>query len=136
MLGVNTDLHSKGTSAEDSMRFNVVFPFSRDRYDQSLYQEAAKRVVFKNCMDVCELSHEDVPNFNKKFYNAMEGAKECLQTCVNDRMTAHFGAKNAEKHNMLYDFDEMKKEYKNYELWLPKNRYFAEYQRGFEEANI
>ena len=78
MLGKGTDLHSKGISAEDSMRFNVVFPLSRDRYDASLYQEAAKRVVFKNCMETCELTSEDVPNFNKKFYYAMEGAKECL----------------------------------------------------------
>jgi len=50
------------------MKFNVAFPVSRDRYDASLYKEAARRVVWKNCMGECELTHEDVPNFNKKFY--------------------------------------------------------------------
>ena len=78
MLGKGTDLYSKGSTPEDSMKFNVVYPLARDRYDQSLYMESARRVVFKNCMDHCELTHEDVPNFNKKFYYAMEGAKACL----------------------------------------------------------
>jgi hypothetical protein len=105
MLGENNDLHSKGSSAEDSMKFNVVFPLSRDRYDQSLYMEAARRVVFKNCMGSCELENTDVPNFNKKFYYAQNEARACLQTCYNDRMTAHFGATVAEKNDLLMDFD-------------------------------
>ena len=63
-----TDLHSSGTSAEDNMKFNAIFPLSRDRYDQSLYFEAARRVVFKNCMNALELTDAKLPNFNKNFY--------------------------------------------------------------------
>ncbi len=63
-----TDLHSKGTSAEDSMKFSVVPLLSSDRYDQSLYFESARRVIFKNCMASLGLTDAEVPNFNKKFY--------------------------------------------------------------------
>ena len=111
MLGKGTELHSKGASAEDSMKFNVVFPLSRDRYDATLYKEAAKRVVFSNCMEACELDDEQLPNFNKKFYYTMYEAQKCLQTCYNDRMTAHFGATGAAQNNVLYDFAEMKQDF-------------------------
>ena len=68
MLGKNNELHTSGATAEDEQKFLVVFPLSRSQYDQSLHDEAAKRVVFKNCMEKCELDDEKVPNFNKAFY--------------------------------------------------------------------
>ena len=50
ILGRNNDLHSAGNTLEDSMKYTVHFTQSRDEYDRSLYLEAAKRVIFKNCM--------------------------------------------------------------------------------------
>ena len=133
MLGQGNELHSRGSSAEDSLKFNVVFSQSRDRYDASLYKEAARRVVFKNCMSQCELTHEDLPNFNKKFYFAMPGAKACLQSCYNERMTAHFGATAADDNDMLLDFDAMRKEYQEYEKWHPRSRQAHLFDKGFPE---
>ena len=111
MLGRDTDLHSKGASAEDSMKFQVCNPLSRDRYDASLYKEAARRVVFKNCMESCGLTGEDVPNFNKKFYYAQNEARACLGSCFNTRINAHFGATGAFRDELHMDFDEMKSEF-------------------------
>ena len=136
MLGKGTDLHSKGSSAEDSMKFNVAFPLSRDRYDATLYKEAARRVVFNNCMGECELEHADVPNFNKKFYYQMPQAQACLQTCYNERMTAHFGATVAAEENVLINFAQMKSDYQGYQRWLPQNKIDIQEQRGLEEGNV
>ncbi len=63
-----TDIHASGVSAEDNLKFLVVNPLSRERYDQSLYHEAARRVVFRNCMSKCEVTDKELPNFNKNFY--------------------------------------------------------------------
>ena len=84
-------LHTAGSSAEDNMKFHVAFPYSREHYDQNLYVESARRVVFKNCMEKCELDNTQVPNFNKNFYYNMPEAQECLQSCYNFRMQLHFG---------------------------------------------
>ena len=107
----NADLHSSGASAEDELKWNVVFPLSKSQYEQSLYNDAATRVVFKNCMEKCELDNETVKNFNKKFYYEQPEAQECLQTCYNARMDAHFGAEEAIKRDLHLDFATMKKEY-------------------------
>ena len=61
-------LHSVPGSPEDALKLAVAFPYSREHYDQSLYIESARRVVFKNCMEKCELDDTSVPNFNKNFY--------------------------------------------------------------------
>ena len=61
-------LHSEPGSAEDGLKLAVAFPYSREHYDQHLYIESARRVVFKNCMEKCELDDATVPNFNKNFY--------------------------------------------------------------------
>ena len=61
-------MHSTPQTAEDALKLAVTFPFSREAYDRSLYVESARRVVFKNCMEKCELAPEKVPNFNKNFY--------------------------------------------------------------------
>ena len=69
LLGKSNDLAAKGASAEDSLKIYAAFPQSRDYYDQRLYEDAATRVVFKNCFEkVCELDHEQIPHFNKNFY--------------------------------------------------------------------
>ncbi len=63
-----TDIHASGVSAEDNLKFLVANQLSRERYDQSLYFEAARRVVFRNCMAKCEVTDKELPNFNKNFY--------------------------------------------------------------------
>lgn len=68
MLGKNNDLYSYGPSAEDNLKLNVVRAESNEVYETNLYKEAAKRVVFNNCMTACELDDKAVPNFNKNFY--------------------------------------------------------------------
>ena len=127
------DLHGTGVSAEDNMKWNVMPPFARDKYDQNLYQEAVRRVVFKNCFEKCELTHEQVPHFNKKFYFEQPEAQACLQDCQNTRMILHLGEKNAAKYDMLVDFERMKQEYRGYMQILPKNRLHQQYMRGADE---
>ena len=61
-------LHKEGASAGEELKLGAVFPLSRGQYDQNLYVESARRVVFRNCMEKCELEPTDVPNFNKNFY--------------------------------------------------------------------
>ena len=74
----NAELHTTGSSAEDEMKWNVVLNMSRSQYDKSLYNDAAKQVVFKNCMDKCELDDSTLKNFNKNFYYNQLEAQECL----------------------------------------------------------
>ena len=61
-------LHQQPASAEDGIKLKVAFPYSKEHYDQNLYIESARRVVFKNCMEKCELDDTTLPNFNKNFY--------------------------------------------------------------------
>ena len=129
-------MHTPGSSAEDDLRWNVIFPLSRSQYDTSLYNDAANRVVFKNCMEKCELTNETLKNFNKKFYYNQLEAQECLQTCYNTRMDAHFGHEEAIKRDLHLDFKEMKREYQNYEKWYPAGRILAEYERGVPEGEM
>ena len=136
MLGKNNDLHTPGSSAEDEQKWVVVMPLSRSQYNQSLYNDAAQRVVFRNCMAKCELDDTTLKNFNKEFYYNMKEAQVCLQTCYNARMDAHFGSEEAEKRDLHLDFAAMKREYQNYEKWWPTGRINAQYQRGADEAAI
>ena len=74
----NAELHTTGSSAEDEMKWNVVLNMSRSQYDKSLYNDAAQQVVFKNCMEKCELDDSTLKNFNKNFYYNQLEAQECL----------------------------------------------------------
>ena len=132
----NIDLNSKGYSAEDSMKFNVASQLSKDRYDASLYQEAAKRTVFRNCMEKLEITDEELPNFNSNFYYNRKDLQASLSECYNTRMELHFGHENAKKHGLYMDFAEMKKEFQNYESWLPYNRLRNQYSQGFDEERV
>ena len=114
-------LHTGAASAEDALKLSTCAPQTRDTYDRSLYVESARRVVFKNCMEKCELDNESLPNFNKKFYYSMDNARACLQSCFNVRMQAHFGPMAKEIDGLQFDFDSLKHEYQRYEQWLPKN---------------
>ena len=58
MLGRNNDLYSYGYTAEDNLKLSVIRPESTELYEKNLYKEAAKRVVFNNCMTSCGLDDE------------------------------------------------------------------------------
>ncbi len=74
MLGRNNDFMVTGTSAEDQMKINAIKMEGTELTDKRMYQEAARRVVFANCMDECNLDHKTLPNFNKNFYYNMPNA--------------------------------------------------------------
>jgi hypothetical protein len=71
MLARNNDLYSTGTSAEDQMKINAIRHESQEHYEKNLYKEAARRVVFSNCMTSCEIDAKALPNFNRAFYYGM-----------------------------------------------------------------
>ena len=135
MLGRSNDLYSMGASAEENMKYNVIRHESKDIHEVNMYKEAAKRVVFSNCMSACEIDPESLPNFNKKFYYDMPTEQACLQDCYNTRMKMHFGS-SAVKHEMLIDFAALKREYLRYEKWQPANRIAKEYTSEYSESYI
>ena len=126
MLGRNNELLSTGTSAEDQMKIHVVRQESQEVYEKNLYKEAARRVVFGNCMTACELDDKKVPNFNRDFYYGQPGAQACLQECYNARMNLHFGPTVAKKEALQIDFKQLKEEYHRYENWNPHMRIMKE----------
>ena len=85
------ELSAKGNSAEDAMKINVCLPMSKEQYESTLLVEAARRVVFKNCLEACEVDMTRFKKFNKDFYYNMLDEQKCLQKCYNTRMVAHFG---------------------------------------------
>ena len=66
------DLSTAGNSAEDAIKINAVMPLSRERYNQSLLVEAARRVVCENCLGDCEVDMNRFSYFNKDFYYNMK----------------------------------------------------------------
>ena len=56
------------------MKVNAIRLESQELYEKNLYKEAARRVIFGNCMGVCELDDTKVPNFNRTFYYSMPEA--------------------------------------------------------------
>ena len=50
------------------MRIGAVRHKAADAHDKAMYFDAAKRVVFRNCMAACDITDETVPNFNANFY--------------------------------------------------------------------
>ena len=55
-------------SAEEAMRISALRHATQDKHEQNMYQDAAKRVVFRNCMSSCDITDEMLPNFNANFY--------------------------------------------------------------------
>jgi hypothetical protein len=117
------------------LRYNVIRYESKELYEKNIYKEAARRVVFQNCMTACEIDPKTVPNFNKNFYYNQIHEQNDLQECYNTRMKLHFGSQ-AEKEGMLLDFAAMKREYQRYEKWNPKNRLKEEYLMNHDDSYI
>ena len=110
MLGRSNDLFTQGNTAEENLRYNVIRHESKEMLEKNIYKEAAKRVVFDNCMNACGIDAKTVPNFNKNFYYYQDRERNCLSDCINTRMKIHFGS-SAAKEGLLFDFDAMKREY-------------------------
>ena len=72
------DLSYKAGSAEDAMRTKVCIFEGKEKYEAGLLKEAARRVVFKNCLEVCEVDMTRFSKFNKDFYYNMLGEQKCL----------------------------------------------------------
>eukprot|EP00347_Sterkiella_histriomuscorum_P017666 403348464 len=121
MFSKGNEFYTTGGIAEDQMKINAVRFESEELYEKDLYKEAAKRVVFHNCMAVCDLTHENLNYFNSAFYYERYTEQACLQNCQNTRMKLHFG-KAAESENLLLDFQKLKNQYQRYETWNPQNQ--------------
>ncbi len=61
-------IYAENSSAEDSMRIAGVRYDSQDMVDKKMYYDCAKRTVFSNCMNSCDIAPEAIPNFNANFY--------------------------------------------------------------------
>ena len=136
MLGRNNELFSTGTTAEDQMKINVVRHESQEVYEKNLYKEAARRVVFSNCMTACDLDDKKVPHFNRTFYYGQPGAQSCLQECYNTRMSLHFGATAVEREGLKLDFAALRQEYQRYENWNPQLRMLKESSGSNSQAAV
>ena len=138
MLGKFNDLHTEANSAEDALRIRVAMPMNRDQYNESLRLEAARRVVMKNCMAKCDLTQEQLPNFNKNFYYNMPEAKHCITACWNTRMRAHglIDEQNPGNRDNFFDFDAMKSEYQNYENWAPRAKLMRPLVEQYEDEKV
>ena len=131
-----TSLYGQTGSAEDAMRISAVRFESKDIHEKNMYFDAAKRVVFKNCMASCDISDEQVPNFNANFYYNQLGEQKCLSTCFNTKMDLHFGATTAQREGLYMDFEAKKAEYQNYERWNPATKVLKKYEKGMEEDKV
>ena len=78
ILGENNDLFHIGSSAEDQMKVNAVRLVTEERYEVNMYKDAAKRVVFHNCMSTCEIDPKAIPHFNRNFYYNQLREQSCL----------------------------------------------------------
>ena len=101
-----------------------------------MYFEAAKKVVFKNCMTSCDISDEQIPNFNANFYYNQLAEQKCLGTCFNTKMDLHFGATTAAREGLYMDFEKKKAEYQTYEQWNPATKVLKQYEKGKEEQQV
>ena len=131
-----TTLYGDTPSAEDAMRIGAVRYDSKDMVDKKMYLDAARRVIFKNCMASCDLDNETLPNFNSKFYYTMPGEQKCLQTCFNTKINLHFGEQTAKKDALYMDFQNMKNEFKSMQAWNPNYNQQKLYEKGEDEAKV
>ena len=123
-------------SAEDSMRIGAVRTKAKDLHERSMYFDAAKRVVFRNCMTSCDLTDEQLPNFNANFYYNQLNEQKCLSSCYNTKMNLHFGETTAKEQHLYMDFEKLKKTYQGYELWHPATKVLKQYEAGHDEEYI
>ncbi len=68
MLGKSNEMFGLASSSEDNLKLHVIREESTDITEKNMYKETARRVIFRNCMGVCELDDKSLPNFNRHFY--------------------------------------------------------------------
>jgi len=51
MLSKRNDLYYAGFTPEERLKLNVTRSENTERYEKGIYQEAARRVVFRNCLN-------------------------------------------------------------------------------------
>ena len=99
--------------------------------------EAARRVVFKNCLGACEVDMDRFKKFNKDFYYNMKSEQQCLQSCFNERMIQHFGEEKAKSTDGLQiDFALLKRQYSSYEMMNPDFKKTGTFWSGAKEDQI
>ena len=131
-----TELYGQTGSAEEAMRIGAVRIKSDEEHYKEMYYEAARRVVFKNCMESCGFPQDWIPNFNSNFYYNQLEEQEDLQKCFNTKMNLHFGESTARKENLYMDFAKMKLEFQKYENWNPNKKVYSKYEKGLEEEKL
>ena len=109
---------------------------TNEEHSHEMFKDAARRVVFYNCMDHCEIPHESISNFNSTFYYSMHKEQACLQSCNNAKMLLHFGEEQAKKDSLLIDFKLMKREYQAMENWNPNMKVLKPYAKGYAEEKV
>ena len=109
---------------------------TQGEHEKNMYYDAAKRVVFRNCMNSCDISDEQLPNFNGNFYYNMVNEQKCLATCFNTKMNLHFGATTAKKENLYMDFEAGKQGYQVMENWNPTYKITKQFEKGESEEYI
>jgi hypothetical protein len=92
ILGRSNDLFGMGSNSEDNLKLRVQRDESQEILEANMYKEAAKRVVFENCFNACELTNKLVPHFGRHFYYNQPKEQACLQECFNARIGLHFGS--------------------------------------------
>ncbi|CAI2380409.1 unnamed protein product [Moneuplotes crassus] len=142
MLG-GTDIYKVDTGeADPAVNVRVIRPYNKRQYDTLLKVEATKRVLWKKCLNFCDLDRSEVKYFNKAFYTDKEEEGKCAFTCFNDRVIAHLGEDTAKEYDLLYNWDKMRAEYDKLrainpntklELMLEKTKTEEEQQRMFEK---
>mmetsp|Transcript_1799 Transcript_1799/g.1993 ORF Transcript_1799/g.1993 Transcript_1799/m.1993 type:complete len:158 (+) Transcript_1799:24-497(+) len=121
MLGGN-DIYVADTEPEKAMEVKIIRPYTRVEYDQLLRRQATKTVLWKKCLNFCDLDRNEVEYFNKAFYTEKKEEGQCAFTCFNDRIIAHLGKEEAYKHDMLYNWDNMTQAYQNLREINPVNK--------------
>ena len=51
-------------------------------------------------------------------------------------MQAHFGSSALKTDGLQFDFDQLKREYQNYEKWHPETARNEIYSQGFQETEV
>ena len=62
------DLFGIPSSMEEAMRISGMRHHTQDSHEKEMYQDAARKVIFKNCMEACDIPKEAISNFNRNFY--------------------------------------------------------------------
>ena len=85
------EISANPASAEDALKIGAMRHESQDAHEINMYMDAAKRVMFENCMTSCDIPAESIRNFNANFYYNQLAEQKCLQTCYNTKVNLHFG---------------------------------------------